>query len=275
MQQVKAGFFGTRPWWFWPLRLTGVALLAHALYLVLVYGMFHFGIVTITLVGAAFVALTFWIAKMGWSNCQAWLSVKPLRRWIWRIVWMVFFVWLGSLLVFFGFIAADHDVDVVKTLGPKVILILGSGTPHCKVSKVLAARLDAGLKWAQKLPLANVVVSGGQDFGLNCTEAQVMADYLRAGGLDGARIVPEERSTSTFENIKFSLPVMQAKGIQLADTVLIITSDFHGLRARHVAYKAGFTSVASVGATTPLYARYTAWLREYFTYVSGWLLHEF
>jgi uncharacterized SAM-binding protein YcdF (DUF218 family) len=219
--------------------------------------------------------VTFWIAKMGWPNCQAWLNVKPLRRWIWRIVWTGFFVWLGSLLVFFGFIATDHDVDVVKTPGPKVILILGSGTPHCKVSKVLAARLEAGLKWAQKLPLTSVVVSGGQDFGLHCTEAQVMADYLRAGGLDGARIVPEERSTSTFENIKFSLPVMQAKGFELADTVLIITSDFHGLRARHVAYKAGFISVASVGATTPLYARYTAWLREYFTYVSGWLLHEF
>jgi uncharacterized SAM-binding protein YcdF (DUF218 family) len=265
-----------KPWWFWPIQIVGIGLLAHALYLVIGYGMFHFGIVVISLIGLIFVGLILGIRKFGWLRCREWLETKPLHKWIWRLSWITFFVWLMSVFLFFSLITAnDHDVDVRKLGSPKFILILGSGTPNCQVSKTLAARLDVGLKMAQFQPLAKVMVSGGQDFGLKCTEGQVMAEYLRVKGLDSARIVLEERSTSTFENFKFSLPIMQALGFQLTDTLLVVTSDFHTLRARYVAYNAGFTSVASASAPMPLYARYTAWLREYFTYASGLMLGEF
>jgi uncharacterized SAM-binding protein YcdF (DUF218 family) len=266
----------TKPLWFWPMQIVGIGLLVHALYLIFGYGMFHFGIVVISLIGMTFVGLTLWIKKLGWQQCRVWLNAKFLRAWTWRLSWIGFFTWMASVFLFFGLITAnDHDVDARKLTSPKFILILGSGTPNCQVSRTLAARLDSGLQWAQQLPLAKVMVSGGQDFGLRCTEGQVMSDYLRAKGLDNARITLEEKSTSTFENFKFSLPIMQAQGFFLTDTLLVVTSDFHTLRARYIAYTAGFLSVASASAPMPLYARYTAWLREYFTYVSGWLLHEF
>ncbi len=57
--------------------------------------------------------------------------------------------------------------------------------------------------------------------------------------------------------------------------MILVTSDFHVMRAERIAGKAGFRSVSSVAAPTPRYLRYNAWLREYFAYISGWLLREY
>jgi hypothetical protein len=46
-------------------------------------------------------------------------------------------------------------------------------------------------------------------------------------------------------------------------------------RALGIARKAGFNEVFGVGADTPLYLRFNAWLREYFASISSWILREY
>jgi len=158
---------------------------------------------------------------------------------------------------------------------PRALLVLGSGTPRDTVSPTLAARLDLALARAAVFPRATVVVSGGPSFGGKLSEGRIMGDYLRSRGLDAGRILQEEDSSSTEENLVFSQRLLGLHGVDADAPVEIVTSDFHVLRARWIARGAGWRQVSAVGAPMPLYLRYNAWLREYFAVLSGFLLREF
>ncbi|WP_232232631.1 YdcF family protein [Cupriavidus sp. amp6] len=177
--------------------------------------------------------------------------------------------------MFFQVISSGISESAAKGSPAKAILILGSGTPHCTASPTLVARLNDGLALARRWPAARVVVSGGQDFGLRCSEADIMADYLTAHGMAPDRLIREDRSTSTEDNMRFSRRLLEQQGVSAADPLILVTSDFHLMRAKRIAHKAGFQVVSGVGAATPLYLRYNAWLREYFAFISGWMLREF
>ena len=47
-------------------------------------------------------------------------------------------------------------------------------------------------------------MSGGQGPDEDRTEASVMHDYLEQHGIDATRIIIEDQSTSTYENLVFS-----------------------------------------------------------------------
>ena len=231
--------------------------------------LFHFGIVLPLLIGLALLALGW-----QWNRWHAWLAQRSWRRQAWRAWLLCFAAWLVSLGVFVGALLHSSRTQPADQ-APAAIVVLGSGTPRCQVSPTLAERLKVARQWAQRLPQAPVVVSGGKDLWLDCTESAVMQAWLVQHGVDATRIVQEPRSTSTAENLQFSQALLAARGMDAAQPVLIVTSDFHQLRARWIARRAGFTQVRSAGGPTPLYLRGNAYLREYFAFISGWLLGEY
>ena len=255
--------------WQWTMALLGVVLLGDAIAL-MGLGLFNFGVVLPALIGVA----ALWLAWR-WHALARWRAARPHRQWLWRAGWIGFAVWLATVALFFRFIAGRIDAPAERITDAAAIVVLGSGTPHCTASPTLAARLDKALALAQRMPAIPVVVSGGQDFGLHCSEADVMADYLVARGISPQRLLREDRITSTDENLRFSRQLLAAQGIDANAPLLLVTSDFHVMRAERIARKAGLTAVTGVAAPTPLYLRYNAWLREYFAYISGWLLREF
>lgn len=101
-----------------------------------------------------------------------------------------------------------------------------------------------------------------------------MGDYLRKRGLPDKRIVQEEISTSTHENLLFSQVILSDHGWQHHETIALVTSDFHTLRAGRIAARLGYQQVQLIGVPTPLYLRYNAWLREAFAFLSGVVLGE-
>lgn len=46
-------------------------------------------------------------------------------------------------------------------------------------------------------------------------------------GVDESRLYPEERSTSTQENLRYSRAILEELGVDPAQRVAIVTSDFH------------------------------------------------
>lgn len=248
--------------------LAGLVLTADAVWLM---GMrlFHFGIVLPLVIGVALLALGW-----QWNRWHGWLAQHNWRRKAWRALLLCSAVWLVSLLVFFGMLDRRSDWQATAQ-APAAIVVLGSGTPRCQASPTLVERLKVAQQWAQRLPRTPVVVSGGKDLLLGCTESAVMQAWLVQHGMDAARIVQEPRSTSTAENLQFSRALLAARGMGAEQPVLVVTSDFHQLRARLIARRVGFTQVSSAGAATPLYLRYNAYLREYFAFISGWLLGEY
>ncbi|WP_354686724.1 ElyC/SanA/YdcF family protein [Cupriavidus necator] len=256
-------------WMRLALALVGAVLLGDAVAL-MGMGLFNFGIVLPGSIGIAFLLL-----GLCWDGVARWRKSDRRRQALWRAGWIAFAAWLVTVGAFFYDIRSGMGVPVPAGTSVKAIVILGSGTPNCEASPTLIARLDQGLMQAQRWPEAKVVVSGGQDFGLRCVEADIMADYLVARGVAADRVIREGRSTSTEENLVFSRRLLEGQGVDASNAILVVTSDFHVRRAVGIARKAGFSEAFGVGAATPLYLRFNAWLREYFAAISSWVLREY
>lgn len=251
------------------LLASGAVLVVDAVWL-MGKGLFNLGVMLPFAMGLAFVLMAW-----RWVSLETRLQRSALLHKLWRWGWVAFGLWLLSLVMFWMALwYAARDPSLANG-APQALVVLGSGTPGAKPSRVLQARLDLALAQATRYPDARVVVSGGTDFAESRAEAQIMGDYLRQHGLPAARIVQEEKSTSTHENLIFSAAMLQQLGIRADAPVRVITSDFHTLRTRWIAQRAGYATVDTAGAPTPLYVRYNAWLREYFAFVSGWLLGEY
>ncbi|BDB22687.1 YdcF family protein [Cupriavidus sp. P-10] len=251
------------------LALVGAVLLGDAVAL-MGMGLFSLGITMPGCIGIAFLLLA-----LCWDGVARWRKADRRRELFWRAGWGAFAVWLVTVGVFFYGIRSGMGVSVPAGAPVKAIVILGSGTPNCEASPTLIARLDQGLVQARRWPEAKVVVSGGQDFGLRCVEADIMADYLVARGIAPDKVFREGRSTSTEENLVFSRRLLEGQGVDGASAIVVVTSDFHVRRAVGIARKAGSVEAFGVGAVTPSYLRFNAWLREYFAAISSWVLREY
>ncbi|WP_255593281.1 YdcF family protein [Acidovorax sp. sic0104] len=251
--------------------VTAPILLADGLAL-MAMGLFSMGVTVPAALGFA-LGLLAW----RWHPVKHWMAKAPWRQRAWRAGWVALGLWLASVAVFWGVILQQSRAlhsEAGGIVAPAAIIVLGSGTPHGKPSPALRARLDKGRELAEQHPGAWVLVSGGVDFGETLSEGQVMGDYLRAQGLPAERILQEERSTSTELNLRYSLPLLEAQGLGLGAPVAVVTSDFHTVRALRIARRIGYTQAFTAAASTPLYLRYNAWLREYFAFASSWALGE-
>ena len=78
-----------------------------------------------------------------------------------------------------------------------------------------------------------------------------MADYLTAHGIDSARIVQEDRSRTTRENLENSFAILRARGGDPADGVGIVTSEYHLYRAKRMARSLGADPAGIAAETVP------------------------
>lgn len=246
----------------------GTILLLHCMYLVAVK-VTHLGVIVPALI-ALFMLLAPWCA----DSFRRWRGESRFRVWLWRVVRFAFVFWLLSVFVYFLYLQRLQG-RIEPNIKPDLIVILGSSTPNAKPSPTLAERLKLGHLLSLASPTVPVVLSGGVDFRQTVSEAQVMRNYILGLGMDESRIVIEDESTSTYENLSFTAnKLSNLKLTQESTRLLIVTSDFHTWRSEMIAHKVGWKNVNSAGAVTPLYMRYNAWLREYFACLSGWILGE-
>jgi uncharacterized SAM-binding protein YcdF (DUF218 family) len=150
-------------------------------------------------------------------------------------------------------------------------IVLGCGIKGETVSPTLRARLDQAVVYARRNPEAILVVSGGQGGGERISEALAMERYLVAHGIPTARIIREEQSTSTIENLKFSKELLNSKGAFDGTEVTLITSNFHMYRALKAAQGQGIRA-NSYGVGVAWYLLPGAFLRETASICKFWLL---
>ena len=112
------------------------------------------------------------------------------------------------------------------------VIVLGAGVNGETPSLTLRTRIDAAAAYLEEHPDVPVVLSGGQGPGEAITEAECMRRALVRRGVDESRLYPEERSTSTQENLRYSRAILEELGVDPAWRVAIVTSDFHLCRAR-------------------------------------------
>ena len=139
------------------------------------------------------------------------------------------------------------------------VIVLGCKVKGTRPSRILQERLDAADAYLSTHPEASCVLSGGQGADEEISEASCMYAYLREKGIEENRLILEDRSVSTAENMAFSRQIFEARG--MGEKAVIITSEFHEYRARMLAEACGFTTYA-YGASTDLLYFPTYFLRE-------------
>lgn len=155
----------------------------------------------------------------------------------------------------------------------EAIIVLGAGVNGTEPSLALKSRLDAAAEYAEAYPDIPLVLSGGQGWGEEITEAECMRRYLVACGIEESRLLPETESTDTEENFRLSKALLEQKGYDTAEmTVAVVSNDFHLCRAEILARREGFT-VTGVGAPIPwLHLEVNYYIREAFALVKTYFL---
>lgn len=139
-------------------------------------------------------------------------------------------------------------------------VILGAQMRSFGPSDVLRRRLDAAAAYLKENPDTRVIVSGGQGANEPMTEAEGMYEYLVAAGISPDRILREEESANTYENLKNSSRFLDRE----KDRVVVVTSNFHVYRALGIARKLGYENADGLAADSyPLMVPNNL-LREFF-----------
>lgn len=119
------------------------------------------------------------------------------------------------------------------------IVVLGAQVRGEEPSPALAGRIEKAVEYMKENPQTIAIVSGGQGAGEDISEAECMARGLRAAGISADRILLEDRSTSTSENLRYSFEILRESmgERQEPETVGVVTSNFHVFRAIKLAEK--------------------------------------
>ncbi|MGN0362651.1 MAG: YdcF family protein [Bilifractor sp.] len=164
------------------------------------------------------------------------------------------------------------------------VIIHGCGLIGGKqVSKLLSDRLDKAIALYRKDPTPPVMIpSGGQGSDEDISEASAMAQYLREHGIPDDHILMEDKSLTTFENLKYSKKLIDAQPGR--KYTVLVTSNYHVYRALRYCRKIGL-ACTGVGAHVAAYYWPSALIREFaaihrekkhmLLFIAGWVLMVF
>lgn len=122
----------------------------------------------------------------------------------------------GFQIIFFGENAEPEKSDCIIVLGCRVY----GTTP----SPFLVWRLNRGLALYNSGYGKYIIVSGGKGTGENISEAEAMKRYLVSKGIDGSKIIMEDKSASTMANLINSKKAMDEMGFKSA---VIVSNKYH------------------------------------------------
>lgn len=208
-----------------------------------------------------------WLAFAAGFAVLALLKRKNARRWI-RAVRVLMAAFLAVLIAGTGYILLGEGDTVDAGAPPAYVVVLGAQTHGDRPSRTLRERLDKAAAYLTEHPEAFCIVTGGQGADETQPEAEVMAAYLTAAGIDPDRIAQETQSENTRENLQNAAEIARSHGLD-ASRVLVITSEFHLRRASYIAGTLGLR-VSKLGSrTTPYILRLNYELREVFAMVKA------
>lgn len=142
------------------------------------------------------------------------------------------------------------------------IVVLGAKVNGTAPSLSLKDRIDAAYNYLTSHQEAIAILSGGQGPDEGISEAECMFRELTAMGIPENRLWLEDQATSTWENLTFSLDLIEAKTGSRPDKLGILSSEYHLYRASLFAADCGVEAVGIPAATSWLSIRLNYFLRE-------------
>lgn len=155
-----------------------------------------------------------------------------------KIIVLIFL--LAGVLIFVtmeGMIISKMSAEPEEQV--EYLIVLGAQVRGTTVTKSLARRLQAADSYLKEYPDTKVVCAGGQGSGEDISEAEAMKRYLIGCGISESRIIMEDTSTSTYENLRNSFKIIGDAQARIA----VVTNNFHVYRGMHLARYVGFEHV--------------------------------
>lgn len=190
------------------------------------------------------------------SICKKISSIK-LGKCILVIITSLVTIGVSYVVVISGFMIA---AALKAPNENSTVIVLGCKVNGKNPSLMLSKRLEAAYEYLNENKNAVCIVSGGKGSNEEISEAQCMYNYLTEKGIASDRIIMEDESTTTSENLEFSKKIIEEKGYN--KDIAIVTDGFHEFRASMLAKKVGLNPTGAVSADTPLYLLATYHFRE-------------
>lgn len=166
------------------------------------------------------------------------------------------------ILLFASFLFVEGLIirQMVQPVTEKLdyIIVLGAQVHKDVPSVVLKYRLDTAIEYLNDNPDTICIVSGGQGKNEPYAESEGMRKYLIENGIEKDRIIEENKSKTTEENLKFSRRFLSEQS-----SVGIITNDFHMFRALQIAKKQGLDRACGIAAPSTKFYLPNNMFREY------------
>ena len=159
----------------------------------------------------------------------------------------------------------DEKVDYVIVLG-------GGITKDAELTQSVKKRISKAAEYLKSQPQAIAVVTGGKGPFSPCAEADVLKPYLESLGIEGERILAEDKAKDTIQNFQYSARLLaesQGKSLQeiLESPVAIVTSDFHLARSERLAKRIGYQKIYGIASKTPPLFILNGYGREILCYI--------
>jgi uncharacterized SAM-binding protein YcdF (DUF218 family) len=144
------------------------------------------------------------------------------------------------------------------------LIVLGAGVRGTEPSEILQDRIAMAYTHLANDPNAICIATGGKGSDENISEAQCIYDHLTAMGIDGSRIWMEDQATSTIENFRYSVALIEEKTGTIPETVTVLSNEFHLFRAGMMAEDCGLEADFIAAPTSKPLIRISYTIREIF-----------
>jgi len=159
-----------------------------------------------------------------------------------------------AIIIKYSFGNPNETVDYIVVLGAKV----NANGP----SVSLWDRICAAYTYLDEHPNVIAVVSGGQGTDEPITEAECIFRELVELGIDPKRIWMEDEATSTWENMHFTLDLIEEKTGERPGKLGVLSSEYHLFRASLFAKAAGVEFVGIPARTSRASQAINHFMRE-------------
>lgn len=159
-----------------------------------------------------------------------------------------------TIIIHASFGDPEEQVDYMVVLGAKV----NADGP----SVSLWDRICGAYEYMEEHPDVIAIVSGGQGTDEPITEAECMYRELVMLGIDPKRIWIEDEATSTWENMHFTLDLIEEKTGQRPEKLGVLSSEYHLFRASLFAKACGVEFVGIPARTSRVAQMINHFMRE-------------
>lgn len=149
------------------------------------------------------------------------------------MVWIGWIIAIAAMTVL-TYICWLHAV-MLQPGKADALIVLGYVSKDGRIHPLLKERLDEAYKLFRQYGHEYIIVSGGA-VGSRRSEAELMEKYLVEKGVPAKRVLKEDKSNNTVQNLIFSKQLMEQYHLK---SFVIITNLFHVRRTKYIMHRLG------------------------------------